>query len=846
MIEIEKLKEFGLTENQAKLLNFIMNSKNRSALTFKQINEFNLEESFYWELLDDLVNQNFLTIIKDSKPRIYQYNESNFGDKIKKQEKNYEKIQQDFEKLIKELEQDSLGEEFDLIKKFGFFQTTQSQLKLSKDQIIILNALFSKENDKIIPMTRTIKQIEDIVGPLNKKLKKHNIRYHLNNLKERGFIISRKDGRLNTYSPKDLLTILKNEKEYHQKIWENKNDRLQKIVYYFNNNQISDDVGIQETSKEIQTVSSDIEEKYQFIDFDLNTVSWVKDQMFRANEEIIFDFRLTIDRTELKLSIAEQFYKNLIELLNDDQKSNIKVKLLIYLDDWLLHKLESLYVQAIQLVTQGNLEFKVTPDTEDRLLKIILDNSTLIDFLAKHDFAKFDKIFKNKNEMSVKDARRMFEQVWERSLDIRDAMLEHTISEELDKTIKKSIKKRPPVYEFKKQPIIITGYEKVLSLNLNLINRTESEILTIGGPLIYTGEGSQHIPDTLKSFYRDFFDILIKKCNKGINVKILRNSLESRFKKLQNIETIKRQIQFIISLFPFFQMRQIDLPQYQFMIIDKRILLIFGLLESGRIKLIILTDSFIIDKFLLIFQNAWVNSLDFRLAWLTEQASSLRGFISDSFNKLDLQMTLPERGEMKIFDGKYTRHIVNYLLETNRNELYIFQSFSDYFSNNKDKTKEKQQFASLVLSYAWEVMKILTMKKMKAKIIASYLPVYRQTISVSDLKHSLELYPQYQIHFLPPGHQSNIIYAVYDNFITLVIGDLTSNNFQFLVINDINLREFYKTQFENSWNNSIDLRQIFYEYGPPKKKKIVMDSLNKYKLEYEYSSEEIRKLFPPI
>ncbi|NVM05171.1 MAG: hypothetical protein HWN67_22820 [Candidatus Helarchaeota archaeon] len=849
MIEIEKLKEFGLTINQAKLLNLIINSKNRSALTYKQIKaEFNLEESFYWDLLDDLINKEFLTVDNETKPWKYKYDEGRFGKIIEEQETNYEKIQQDFENLIIELEKDSISEEFDLKSVFELFQKAQSQKKLSNDQIFILSSFFSKENGKIIPMTRTIKQIEEIVKPLNVKLKKHNIRYYLNNLKEKGFVISQKDGRLNTYGPKDLLTILKNEKNFHQKIWENKKQRLQKTLNYFNNNQISDDEGIREPLKEIQTVSSEIEEKYKFIDFDLNTVSWVKDQMFRANEEIICDFRLTIDRTELKLRISEEFYKNLIELLNDVQKSYLKVKLLIYLDDWLLHKLESLFAQAIHLVTQGKLEFRVPPDTEDKLVKIILDNSTLVDFLAKHDFAKFDKIFINRNEMSVKDARHIFEQVWERSLDVRDAMLEHTISTELEKVIKSSIKKRPPVYEFKKQPIIITGYKKVLSINLNLINRAESEILSISSLLTPINMRGQNLVDVSyqKSLYKDIFNILIEKCKNGVEVKILRNSTETSVKTSQDAEIIKGEIQLIISLSPFFQLRQIEIPQYQFTIIDKKLLLIYEFLESGRIKLTVFTDRYIVEKFLFIFKNAWSDSLDFRLDWLTEKTNPLQLYLKDTLNQLDLTLSLPERGKMKIFDGKYTKLLINHLLKINKHEVDVFQSFSEHFFKNLENSTDVKAFAGLVLSYGKDVMESVGSKNMKARVIVSYLPTYLKAISNKVLKHSLDLYPKYQVHFFPAGLESNIIYGIFDNYITLVIGDLASNNFQMLVINDYNLKQYYKSQFENSWNNTIDLRQIFQVYGTKKKKELANESIDKFKLENEFPLEEVRKFFPPL
>ncbi len=839
MIEIEKLKEFGLSENQAKLLNFIINSKHRSALTYKLIeDEFNLQESFYWELLDDLIKQEFLIITKETKPCVYQYDESRLENILKAQEDNYTNSQKKIEELIKELEQDKINEDFDLNHVFELLQTTIPELKLSMDKIYILNTLFSKENGKIVPIARSIRQIKEMISPYNGKLKAHNIRYYLNSLEKQGFISSRKDGRSKTYISKNLLTILKNEKKSLQTIWENKKSRLQDALNYINNNQISEDLKPQRALNNI----------YQLIDFRMDVVKWVKTQLINAKGEILLDFRLKAERNVAKLNIAKEFYNSFIEILNLREKSNLKVRLLMYYDSWVLQKLESLYTQLIQLISQGKLELKIPSESDYKTAKIIIDNSTLIDFMVKQDLAQFDKILLNKNELSVKNAKRQFERVWDSAIDIRDILMGESISNELENIIIESMTRNPPVYKFGKNPVIITGFRDVLSVNLNLLKAAESEVLILGDLLSVKKVGIHNDSDISyqRLFYKNLFKILIEKCRNGIKVKLLRNSSDANVNIIQDLETIKNELQQVYNLTPYLQMRQIEMPQYQFIIIDKQLLLIPEYLESGRIKFTFFTDRHIVEQFLFIFQNAWSNSLDFRLSWLSDQSKSLQDLFKHTLNDLELTISLPERGEMKVFDGKYTTYLVTHLLKINKNQVNIFQSFSEHFINNIENSEYAKTFADLVLSYGQEVINTVENKKMKARVILSYLPNYLNAISNKILKQSLDLHPRYQVHFLPAGLELNTIYGIYDNYVTLVIGDLASNNFQMLVINDYNLIHYYKSQFENTWNNTIDLRQIFQIYGSKKKKDLANESINKFKLEHEYSLEEIRKLFPPL
>ncbi|MFX1446484.1 MAG: hypothetical protein ACFFHV_24085 [Promethearchaeota archaeon] len=595
MIEIDNLTEFGLTLNQAKLLNFIINLENRSALSYKVINdEFNKGQSFYWELLDDLVNLGFLTVNRNTKPWKYKYDESGFQKIINNQENEHSKIQLEFETLIKELDA-SNKEGINFKDVFELLQKVQLQLKLNMDQIFILSSLYTKENGKMVPKTRNINQIKELIKPLNGKLKKHNIRYYLTILETRGFLFSQKVGRSNIYTSKDLLTILKDERELDQKIWEDKKTRLQKIRDFFKNKQNSVVDKSQMVLEKSESISMEINERYQLIDFNLDIVNWVKKLMMSAKKEIFLDFRILAERNPVKLRIAEEFYKSLIDLISQNESSTLKIKLLMYFDSWVMLKLEPIYVKLIQLISQGKLELKVPSETDYRTAKIIIDNSMLLDFMVKQDLAEFDKVLQNRNEMSIKNAKKMFKSLWDSSIDIRDLLMEESISNELEKVTKESINKNPPVYNFKKNEVVITGLKKVLNINLNFIRAAESEILFIGSITLEKNKNS-NFRDTRSqsSFYIDFFNILINKCRIGVEVKILRNTIEPNSSEFKNQEKLKKGIQLIMSLSPFFQIRQIDLPQYQFLIIDRKILLIYEFLESGRIKLTIITDKSII------------------------------------------------------------------------------------------------------------------------------------------------------------------------------------------------------------------------------------------------------------
>lgn len=988
MDDVEKLKGFGLTNNQAKLLNIFIKSNSKDGLTFGKIKEyFNSDKSFYWEILDDLITLEFLTVNKEAKPWTYRYNESGIEKFFKKQKDLNSEIQINFEKIIKELSNEEFNTDIDI--KYIF-----NQLKIDNDQLLLLNSLFSKQNGNFLPKTMRLQEI----AKENGELKLHTIRYNLNNLEKRGFIKTEKIGRIKIYCPRDLSKIVKIEMDLHKKTWEEKERRMKSVIEYFykkptfdnepiqkfkgemelikylklaneeiliifptsesrqsllsrkietileiilntvknsnlickilidnqiknvnlqiikefliylpqidiritsnlfnsfviiidkldtihsisntlefylirniqttkiykeefhkiwntaedyriylnNDNNYSDLDDEIEKSKKIYPISFGTLEKYELIDFESDKISKIENLIRTAKNEIILDFRITTERIDQKIQMAKEFYAVLIDIL--EQKPGTHIKLILYLDDWLIQKLDSVYAKLIDMVSQKKLDIRVPLEQNERAIRIIIDDSLFIDFMEK-SVAEFDKVLLNRNITCIKGAKQQIEEIWKNSLDARFLILDFPISNELENKISESIERNPPVFEFGNRPITISGQKSVKNIFINLYKNATDEIRAISGPFLLTKDGDYINNESFyeRNYYIEIFKIIVEKCRKNLNVKLIRNTLNNAATLFQDKNLINYQISIILELFPFYQIKKIEAPNYNFTIIDKKILLIFNYFEFDQVKLTIITNNLIINEFYLTFQNIWNEAVDYRIDLLSDITGSIGTDLEASFDKLDLQITLPGKGEIKIFDGKYVRYITKLLLKIARNEIYIFQTSSDNPNPQSKNIKEEKILTSLVMSYFWDVMKALISKKIPTRVIVKFLPHYLRAITYNDLKYSLDNYAFYQVRFSGEYSQANIIYGIFDNYLTFVMGDFASGAFQMLVINDINLRDYYKSQFVNSWNNSIDMRQLMYEYGTEKKKKLVLKSYQKIQLEKEYDSNQIRKLFP--
>jgi len=869
--EYIKLKEFGLSTNQAKLLWFFIKQKPESKISFKKINQKLktkpyrklFKKDIHWDLLNSLLKQGFITVGEQVKPWVYQYNQERLKEILQKERKINSNIQMKLEQIIEILNKNDRDKNIDINQILSFLQLSQGHNSVNNEQLLIMKTLYSNKNGKLSPCSLSINQIAEKIDGINI----NKIRYNLKNLEKIGFIQSFKRGRNKIFRPFDLVNILKKEKDEHKKYWEQKQGQMSDIIQYFYKISRNRDVSEQKykedvlsnqklpIQKSIHQTFEKLVQTYELIDFDEDTMDLIDIFMKNSKKELILDFRISIKIIDTKTTIVESFFNRLISFLKNHPK--IRVKIIAYLEGWLTTKLEPIYIQLIQLISEANFEFRIPIETNDenkgentnKIFRVITDN-TLIDLIVKKSLDNIDKIWINWNELSVEQARREFNNAWERSIDVRDALLEYSLSNELSNVLLASVTKKAPEYFFKIQGLSLTGYKKIHNIILNMYKRAKSEILTLTGTISFSKDKNLELIDEeyQRAFFNNFFETIIDHCKAGINIRLLRNNLENDLLTEINKERIKRAIELLVLFFPYLQIRQVDMPQYHFTIIDRKILMLHKFLERGQIRLTFFSDEFIINKFLALFENAWTKSFDIRMGWLSEKKSPVQQFLKKSLKKLSFQITLPKTGEIKVFDGKFTKHIIRHLLRVSKDEIFVFQSFSDlyYKSRGKNISDELFKLSFQVLSYGWEVITAVITKKLKANIIVTYLPEYVSAITYKNLKLTIDLFPKYQVRFLPPGLQTNIIYSIFDNYVNLVIGDLRSDNFQFLIINDVNLKSFYKAQFINFWNNSIELRQIFKEYGSKRKKKLVIDSINKYRLYREYHPMEVRKIFPRI
>ncbi|MHA1294891.1 MAG: hypothetical protein ACTSQJ_19830, partial [Promethearchaeota archaeon] len=704
--EYIKLKEFGLSTNQAKLLWFFIKQNPESKMSFKKINQ-KLKTKPYkklfkkdinWDLLNSLLKLGFITVGEQVKPWVYQYNQERLKEILQKQQKINSNIQMKLEQNIENLDKKDRDKNIDLNQILSVFQLNQRQNSMNNEQLSIMKSLYSNKNGKITPCSLNLNQIADKIDGMNI----NKIRYNLKNLEKSGFIQSFKRGRNKIFRPFDLVNILKKEKEEHKKYWEQKLKHMNDIIQYFykisrykegSEQKYKEDLPSNQKHpirKNKHQTFEKLVQTYELIDFDEDTMDLIDSFMINSEKELILDFRISIKIIDTKTTIVEGFFNRLIRFLKDHPK--IRVKIITYLEGWLITKLEPIYIQLIQLISETNFEFRIPIETynenkagdTDKVLRVIT-NRTLIDLIVKKSLDNIDKIMINWNELSVEQAKREFNKAWGKSIDVRDALLEYSLSNELSNVLLASVTKKAPEYFFKIQGLSLTGYKKIHNIILNMYKRAKSEILTIIGTISFSKNKNLKFIDEeyQRAFFNNFFETIIDHCKAGINIRLLRNNLENDLLTEINEERIKRETELLVLFFPYLQIRQIDMPQYHFTIIDRKILMLHKFLEKEQIKLTFFSDEFIINKFLMLFENAWSKSFDIRMGWLREKKSPIHQFLKKSLKKLSFQISLTKTGEIKVFDGKFTRYIIKHLLRVSKDEIFVFQSFSDLYYKSR-------------------------------------------------------------------------------------------------------------------------------------------------------------------
>ncbi|MFX0132424.1 MAG: hypothetical protein ACFFDN_02135 [Candidatus Hodarchaeota archaeon] len=753
------------------------------------------------------------------------------------------------------------------IKKFGGEAKLINYLRLANKEILIIHPFYTGKRDPINKRVQTVIEnilsfidssdvkikaliagrVEDLdlenIKEILRKIPQIEVKVTSRLLNTFAIIIDSKytihsfENNLDFIFIQDAQTAKLYENEFY-KSWKLSEDfRLQLTRHNELSQKLTEEL---KESKKNYPIITENKEEYEILHLGEEVIHILKNFLRDANREIILDFRGHIEKIQEVQKYFEDFFNDLIHFL---KIRDIKVKLLFGINSWIVNKLDQIFIDLIHLISQGKLEIRVPTGKNLVSRAVIIDDSTLLKVMTDRKTVSSYKALIIRNPAGILEIKNEFNQIFEQSIDFRNAILQYDIDRKLEKAARDSINKNPPIYNFANQPIVMQGKKDVIEIILNLLKKAQKEILVSVNPFIGSKDAKYDIfkPVYRKELFNYYFEIFSKKSKDGIDIRILRNSSRPLPNEARDESQIRIQLSVLLNLFPAFQMREIDLYQPNFLIIDKKILLIYEYLESNQMKLIILTESLLIKKYQETFQDAWDKALDMRLNWLINANPSLKSEIRNSLEKVDFQITLPERGEMRVYNAKHLRYIMKYLLDNTNREYNMFLAAADYFIKQ---SKGDDAFGHMAMSYARKVYKTVANKNVKTKVITLFQPLYLKALTADDIQESIKLYPDYEMRFLPQIYQLNNIYAIYDHFLLNVIGEGGSSLFQLLIINDINLCNTYKNQFNESWGNSVDFRQVLYEYCSKRKKEIILESYNIFKPEKDYSSNQIKQLFP--
>jgi len=810
MITLEKLQIWGLTRNQAKLLQFFVENRHRKDLSYKIIKEeIKSKKSFYREVLQDLIERKFLYILKDNRPITYHFNHNRFRELFQEYQYDFYEKQQDFEILFKKLKETKDYKEF--------LGLAKPQLRLADEQILILTALLSKfkREDKINAMT-----LKEINENLDGKIASPTIRYNLALLEKRGIIEIQKIGRTNYYRSKDLRTILEIEQKFQLKLWNEKKKIMQKIIQHFQ----------KEPKKELKKTKN-----FRIIENFNNIKNDILDLIKNAKKEILLDFRCRFR----PINVMRDFLGEILnELLEKSQRDGlISIKLILEIDDWLIHKLDYIFLPLITGILPNRFEIRVPIERELKEFRIVVDEKTLYQIIGANEVSPEDYGVEINNITTVTQTILSIKQIWENSLDIRDSIIEYTLDREIEREINRSIKKYPPKYNFSNSFLTIRGLRKCLRFMLRLFANAKNEILVIVGPVFQSTEGEFSVLEILskENYYNELNTVIEKRVKAGVFVKWIRNTISPHLKIYQTDEAKKSFMDLVLNMNPLFQMRQLQLEQYQFSIIDQKILLIFDYFNE---KMTIILDPFVINKYNILFQSVWSEAYDIRLQWLTEISKPLKKYIKNSFENIRLQINMPKEGKIRKFSGQFLKPILNFLLRSSKQEVYALRTYSPKVIKNK------KEFLNQIIPYFFEFINAAKNHNFKMKVNLTYFPEFLELPNDEELKSTLDIFPRFQIHLLPNNIQSNAFFGIFDNYLLTFLGNTDLDDFHLLIINAENLNNYYKEQFKLLWDDSVDLRQLYLEYGTEKQKKLVLKSIKKHKLKKQLSSDQIRQKYP--
>ncbi|MHA1383287.1 MAG: hypothetical protein ACTSR3_05980 [Candidatus Helarchaeota archaeon] len=818
MIDSEKLQLFGLTSNQSKVIEFFIKNRTRKDLNFRKIRtEIKSPKSFYREILLDLIDKKFLYVIRDKRPITYQLNEDRFEEIFQEYKNLYEKNQHKYDLILQKMTKLEFKNQLKSQDILKFLEKIKVELRLNEEQISIINILLSQKEDanSLTPIT-----LNQIAKKLGKKNDITNIRYNLSLLEKRGFIFRRKIGRSNYFGSKTLMEIIEREKKYQEQTWIEKEEQMLAVIHF-----------LEKYPKKLVRRDEHYDLK--------NNLSDIKNTIIKLIEgvqnEIIVDIRCGYERIDSIKIFLQEIFKKLLELILN--KNHVKVKILLNIDDWLVHKLDFVFLQLITRIKTDNFEIRVPINEEQREFRIIGDNSIMFQILGVDTLSEDENGIKINNKRNIDQINDQFNRIWENSLDLRDAIFDYKIDKEIEKAIKKSEKKYPPEYNFKDKFLVIGGLQKGIRVLLRLYAKARNEICTILGPLFPSKSGVLSAVESLKQnkFYERINKVVSKKAKANLNIRWIRNTDATPHLQIYKNDDLKRyMIDFGLSLYPNFQMRQLSLEQYQFSIIDKKILVI---LEFSKQVMTISQDEFIIDEYNFIFEKAWSEAYDIRLQWLSEVSKKLGKYIENTFYQINLQISMPKEGEIKRFEGKFARPILYSLLNNLMQDIHKIHTIFLFFTNDLEDI-------SIDMICDDDFLNVSRALKVPTKIIINYFPQLKEIVSCRNLKTVIEIFPSCEFRLLPKNIQTYNFFGLFNEYIVNVEGKTNSDNYHIFIINNRNLRKYFLDQFNSLWDKSVDIRQFFYEYGKSETKNLVLDSIKKFGFEKKLNSDEIRELFP--
>ena len=127
-------------------------------------------------------------------------------------------------------------------------------------------------------------------------------------------------------------------------------------------------------------------------------------------------------------------YLETTQLYTHLTNKNLKVKLLLGINSWLVNKLDQIFIQLIELISQGKLEFRV--QTENLILNraIIIDDTMLFQIVTDRKTISSYKALVIRNPIRILEIKAQFNRIFEQGMDFRNAIMQYEINKDLEES----------------------------------------------------------------------------------------------------------------------------------------------------------------------------------------------------------------------------------------------------------------------------------------------------------------------------------------------------------------------------------------------------------------------------